>query len=878
MPIDHLLADLRGDDRFMANVVAWRTLHAQAARYAPLPPLLHPLLHAALAQRGIEQLYTHQAAAIKHALAGRNVAVVTPTASGKTLCYNLPVFHSLLADPAARALYLFPTKALAQDQLAELNDFGTLLAAATSSPLSAAAYDGDTPSAARAQLRRESRIILTNPDMLHVGILPYHPQWAEFLAGLRYVVIDEMHSYRGIFGSHMANVLRRLRRLCAHYGATPQFVLASATIANPQTLAERLIETPVALIDENGAPRGEKHVILYNPPVYDPEHGLRRASTLEAQELAARCVRAAVQTIVFGRARQTTEILLTYLRDNLQRPPAPVQDPHAAIRGYRGGYLPTERREIEAGLRSGDVRAVVATNALELGIDIGQLQAAVLCGYPGSIAGTWQQMGRAGRTQEAALALLVATGGPLDQYVIQHAEFLFEQSPEHALINPDNLMLLVDHVRCAAFELPFTVGERFGACTFTDDVLALLQEDGDLLKAGPRWLWHGEGYPARAVSLRSAGQESVVIQATGDAGPAVIGEIDHASAPLLVHEGAVYIHQGDSYLINQLDFEANVAQAEPVTIDFYTEASAEVEIDVLKIHDERVEHGAQIAHGELLVTSQVVGYRRVKRFTHETLGVFPLDYTPQQLDTSGYWFGIQPAAQQQLAQAGRWHDSINDYGPNWQDVRAKVRARDGYRCSQCGAPENPVRQHDVHHIMPFRTFGYVAGVNDAYREANRLDNLRLLCRACHQRLEATVRVRSGLDGLAYALANLAPLHLMCDRGDLGVTVMRGVAMDEAGMALTQEVALPTIYLFERIAAGLGFSTRLFELHETLVYGAEELVRRCSCPHGCPACVGPVLEEQAVRLETKQLTLGLLEVLQGKQPSHKAAPSEDIHFG
>ncbi len=882
MSINELLSDLRGDDRFMANVVTWRTLHAQDARFAPLPATLHPALRQALAQRGIEQAYTHQARAVGHALDGDNVAVVTPTASGKTLCYNLPVLHSLLSDPAARALYLFPTKALAQDQLAELGEFATALALAEDSDRwdasAIATYDGDTPSARRAQLRQSSRILLTNPDMLHVGILPYHPQWAEFMGGLRYVVIDEMHTYRGVFGSHMANVLRRLRRLCALYGAAPQFICTSATIANPQQLAEGLIEAPVALVDDNGAPRGEKHIILYNPPVYDAEHGLRRASTLEAQELAARCVLAGVQTIVFGRARQTTEVLLTYLRDRLQRPQSDIRNPHSQISGYRGGYLPAERRAIEAGLRSGAIRAVVATNALELGIDIGQLQAAVLCGYPGSIAGAWQQMGRAGRTQEAALALLVATGGPLDQYVIQHPEFLFEQSPEHALINPDNLMLLVDHVRCAAFELPFQEGERFGACTFTDDVLALLAEGGDLLQAGPRFLWHGEGYPARRISLRSAGHDSVVIQASRGDGPRIVGEVDHASAPLLVHEGAVYIHQGDSFLVSALDLDAHLAYAEPAKVDFYTEASTETEIDVLAMHESCVKHAAHVAHGELMVTSQVVGYRRIKRFTHETVGVFPLDYEPQQLDTSGYWFGILPAAQRMLAEAGQWHDSVNDYGPNWQAVRAQVRAREHHRCARCGTPEGPNRQHDVHHLMPFRTFGYVAGVNEAYLEANRLENLTLLCRACHQRLESTVRVRSGMDGLAYALANLAPLHLMCDRSDLGVTVMRGAAM-RGGDQETDEEALPTIYVYERVTAGLGFSTRLYELHDTLMSAADDLVRGCSCPHGCPACVGPVLEEQAVRLETKQLTLTLLDALRGEQVLGRVfgAGSSDIAF-
>ncbi|MCB9138521.1 MAG: DEAD/DEAH box helicase [Caldilineaceae bacterium] len=919
MAIRDLLTDLRRDERFMTNVMAWRTLHAQDARYAPAPAGLHPLLRETLAARGIEQLYTHQAAAVAHALAGRNVAVVTPTASGKTLCYNLPVLHSLLTDPAARALYLFPTKALAQDQVAELDDFITRIeesrlkiggkedaeimqAGAQSNlqsltlTLAPTTYDGDTPTARRGRIRSKNRLILSNPDMLHVGILPYHTQWIEFLSGLRYVVIDEMHTYRGIFGSHVANVLRRLRRLCAHYGAQPQFICTSATIANPQELAQWLTETPVEVVANNGAPRGEKQIILYNPPIYDAEHGLRRAATLEAQELAARCVLAGVQTIVFARARQTTEVVLTYLRERLRgenqrlkienwkkesdeqtQDDANLQSSifnlQSSISGYRGGYLPAERRAIEAGLRSGTVRAVVATNALELGIDIGQLQAAVLCGYPGSIAGTWQQMGRAGRTRDAALALLVATSGPLDQYVIQHPEFLFERSPEHALINPDNLMLLLDHVRCAAFELPFRTGEAFGACAFISDALVLLVEEGELLPAGGRLLWNGAGYPARNVSLRSSGGDRVVIQSSDDRGPQIIGEVDGPRAIYQVHDGAIYIHQGESYYIERLDLDAGIAYARPINADFYTEAGSETEIDVLAVHEEETHHGALAAHGELLVTSQVVGFRRIKRFTHETVGVEPLEYPPQQLDTSGYWFSILPETQHALAEAGLWHDSVNDYGPNWQAVRAQVRARDGYRCTQCGAPEGSLRQHDVHHIMPFRTFGYVAGVNENYREANRLSNLTLLCRACHRRLEATVRVGSGLDGLAYVLANLAPLHLMCDRSDLSVTITHGAPARATDATPNQETSgqLPTLYIFERIAAGLGFSARLYELHDALLTAAAQRVAACPCPHGCPACVGPILEEQAARLDTKRLTLALLNALRGE-----AAGSRPMH--
>ena len=483
------------------------------------------------------------------------------------------------------------------------------------------------------------------------------------------------------------------------------------------------------------------------------------------------------------------------------------------IRGYRGGYLPGERRSIEAGLRSGAVRGVVATNALELGIDIGQLQAAVLCGYPGSIASAWQQMGRAGRTREASLAILVATAGALDQYVIRHPEFLFERSPEHALINPDNLMLLVDHMRCAAFEAPFERGEPFGHSPYAADVLSLLAEQGDVQEQNGRRFWIGAAYPARDVGLRSSG-DTVAIQAETGEGQTVIGVIDAASAPLLVHAGALYLHEGQSYNVQELDLENGLAHVAPIEADYYTNVVAETQVETLAERQIRAAGGAIAAHGDLRVSVQALGYRRIKRFTHETLGVFPLDYPPRLLETSGYWISVPPETQAALEQAGSWRDSVNDYGPNWEEQRQRVRTRDGYRCTQCGAPEPPGRQHDVHHLVPFRVFGYVPGVNEAYRDANRLSNLVLVCRTCHQRLEAAVRVRGGLDGLAYAVSNLAPLYLMCDPSDLGVHVRR--AEQAAAQRNTAEsLQPPAVFIYER-GGGLGFSARLFELHDTLL--------------------------------------------------------------
>jgi DEAD/DEAH box helicase domain-containing protein len=885
MSLSYLLEELRRDPKFMANVTAWQTLPARPARTSPIPDALHPALIAGLQSRGIDRLYLHQHQALDHTLAGRHVAVVTPTASGKTLCYNLPVLHRLLADPQSRALYLFPTKALAHDQLQELGIWRSVLEKtpqASISNLQFDAYDGDTPTAQRARIRRIARLLITNPDMLHTGILPYHAAWADFFSGLQIIVIDEMHVYRGVFGSHVANVLRRLQRIAAFYGSYPQFVLTSATIANPGQLAERLIESPVTVIAENGAPQGEKQIILYNPPLYDPARGLRRSSVLESQEIATRLLLGGVQTIVFGRSRLTIELLLTYLRQRMTSQ-ALLSDFQSAIRGYRGGYLPEERRSIEAGLRNGDVRAVVATNALELGIDIGQLEAALICGYPGTIASTWQQMGRAGRTTDVSLAILVATAGALDQYIANHPEYLLERSPEHAFVNPDNLMLLVDQIRCAAFELPFAVGESFGQSTLSADVLALLAEQGDVRPYGGRYLWQGEGYPAHRISLRSTGGDTVVIQRRLNDGPVrMIGEIDVASAPLLVHTGAVYIHEGQSYLVESLDLENRLASVAPASVDFYTDANTQTEIEVLDIHDSKEAPGAMVHHGNLTVTSQVTDYRRIRHYTHETIGSYPLDYPPQRLETSGYWFEITLAAQDILMRANQWHDSPNDYGPNWAIQRQKVRVREGFRCKECGAPEPANSQHDVHHLVPFRTFAYIPGLNENYKEANRLSNLVLLCRRCHRRLEAGVRTRGGLDGLAYALQNLAPLFLMCDRSDIGVSVMRG---EQAGRSKDGDSTspLPRIYIFEQIAAGLGFTRQLFENHDELLASVEDLIRACGCRHGCPACVGPVPligDGNVPLLNTKELALALLGVLRPERPSQPVSSpplGEEINF-
>jgi len=627
------IASLLADPTLEPLIAAHRVLDARAPRHAAWPAGLDARLVTTLRGRGVEALYTHQAAAIEHARAGRNVVIVTPTASGKTLCYNLPVLDAIARDPAARALYLFPTKALAADQLAELRS----LADGAELDLKTSTYDGDTPASVRSVVRAAGQVVITNPDMLHAAILPHHTKWFKLFENLQYVVIDELHTYRGLFGSHVANVIRRLRRICRHYGADPVFICASATIANPAELAERLIEAPVQLVDDNGAPRGRKHVVIVNPPVVNPQLGLRGSSLLTAQRLAQRLIGDGVQTIVFARSRTSVEVLTTYLREAL--PAAPGHP--SAIHGYRGGYLPNERREIERGLRDGRVRGVVATNALELGIDIGGLDAAISVGYPGTIASTWQQMGRSGRRNGTSLSVMVASSAPIDQFLATHPDYFFDHSPEHGLINPDNLHLLLDHLKASAFELPVPAHERFGLDE-TATLLDVLSEDGFLRRADDdRYYWSHENFPASSFSLRSAAQENVVIiDTTGDR-HRVIGEVDLFAAPMLVHEQAIYMHEGAQFHVDRLDWDERKAYVTRVDVDYYTDADLGVTLKVLDVFEQSAA-GAR-AHGEVMVAWHATLFKKIKFHTHENVGWGPINLPEQQMHTPACWLVLPDA-------------------------------------------------------------------------------------------------------------------------------------------------------------------------------------------------------------------------------------------
>jgi len=618
-------------------VTAAHRLPAVTASFAPFPVGTDERLRGALATRGIDQLYTHQAEAFAHVLARRNVVTITPTASGKTLCYNGPVLDAILKDPSTRALYLFPTKALAQDQLAELHALTQTITQGTETQIGVFTYDGDTPSDARRAVRGKAHVVLSNPDMLHSGILPHHPRWAKLFENLRFVVIDELHAYRGVFGSHLANILRRLRRVCRHYGSDPVFICSSATIANPRELAEGLTGRPFELIEKSGAPRGEKFFLFVNPPVVNAELGIRRSYLAEARRVSLEFLRHNLQLIVFAQSRLAVEILTTYLKDAFHGPPGAAD----VIRGYRGGYLPNRRREIERGLREAQVRAVVSTNALELGIDIGALDVSVMAGYPGTIAATWQRAGRAGRRTTRSAAVLVASSAPLDQFVVRNPSYFFDGTPEHALINPDNLHILVDHVKCAAFELPFSDDEQFGTVD-VKQVLDVLSEEGFVHYADGQWNWTHESYPADAVSLRSVSSDNFVVVDTTH-GERVIGETDFTSGPSTLHEKAIYIVEGDLYQVERFDFDGRKAYVRSVDCDYYTNAITYTKVTILDTFESDSEGRAARQQGEVHVASRVVGFKKIKFYTNENVGSGELDLPEQQMHTSSYWLTIPTA-------------------------------------------------------------------------------------------------------------------------------------------------------------------------------------------------------------------------------------------
>ncbi len=835
------------------SITSVREIAPRPARYGEWHGNLQPELIEAYRARGIEAPYIHQSGVWEHVFAGRDVVVVTPTASGKTLCYNVPILQTVLDDPAARALYLFPTKALSQDQVNELQE----VIDALGTDIKTFTYDGDTPSDARQAIRAQGHLVVTNPDMLHLGILPHHTRWQKLFENLRYVVVDELHTYRGVFGSHLANLLRRLQRICRFYGSDPVFICSSATIANPKELAEALLEREVELVEENGAPQARKYFVLYNPPVINEQLGIRAGALSHARKWARLFLRENVQTIVFAGSRLHVEILTKYLKDTFDR----KQVGEGLIRGYRGGYLPRMRREIEAGLRDGSIRGVVSTNALELGIDIGDLQACVMAGYPGSIASAWQQAGRAGRRAGTSVAILVASSRPLDQFMVTHPDYFFGSSPEHGRINPDNLLILVSHIKCAAFELPFEEDESFGGEPL-EEILDYLVEQKVLNKAGTRWHWMVDAYPADGVSLRSADPENFVVIDRSDK-TRVLAEVDFDSAPETLYEGAIYMVQSEQYQVEQLDYDNRKAFVRKVDTDYFTDAISYTRVRILDVFDSTAD-GARTT-GTPLVESE----------DREVID------EEQPLD------GIGVRADETLIAVG-----ATDIG----DMEERAGA-----AGTIGEGDSYIAEfgevHVLTHVSGFKKIKFYTSENVGYGDVNLPDHemhtTSFWLTVPEVVLEPLERTRAeivdGMFGIAYALQEVAALFMMCDvrdmgrsvgdksatwcaslgRGSRGVRYSTGTGSEERDINLEGlETFQPTIFLYDNYPGGIGFSSSLFDLAAELLQGTLDLIRNCGCEEGCPSCVGPVGEVssqgRAVATEILELVLGVGDGLPGRQ--------------
>jgi DEAD/DEAH box helicase domain-containing protein len=815
------LENILNSPEFAPHIVENRLIPAAEGRYAPFPKGLDGRIAAALRRRGIERLYTHQAEVWERAAEGRNTAVVTPTASGKTLCYNLPCLQALLADGQARCLYLFPTKALSQDQQAELNEIvealesgggtpspcGALRCAAPPSPgapppnprplIKAATYDGDTPESLRAAARDTGRIIISNPDMLHAGILPNHPRWIKFFSRLAYVVIDEAHAYRGVLGSHVANVIRRLKRIAAFYGARPRFILCSATIANPRELAEALIGEEVCLVDKNGAPRGEKRVILYNPPLVDAVQGIRRSVVTESRRWMLAFLKGGIKTILFAHSRIKAEVAASYVNEDLKN--LYTDNQRIRVEAYRGGLLPNERREIERGLREGAVQGVVSTNALELGIDIGGLDASVVAGFPGSFNSFWQQSGRAGRRGGVSVSVFVATASPLDQFIMDDPEWFFGKGAEEGRIDPDNPYILTDHVKCACFELPFqdkaleTGAEPFGEGA--GEALAILEEAGVVRHTGGKWHWADRSFPAEGISLRSATADNVVIIDVTGGRNAVIGEMDRPSAKEMLFVNAVYLHRGRQYLVESLDIANRKCLVREAEVNYFTDGLVKTDIKVLSEDEEfvyGVEEGSEDARsGTRERVEQITAARRE-----------PQEKPQYGIEASGR--GGRSGADVVCAARGVLGDVlVRSQAAKFKKIRFHTHENVGY--GDIDLPEEE---------MQTRALALLFGGDAAGGRA----------------LAALDEEEAGsvLSGAGTLIRHIAPVFLLCDPRDLGL----------AERVRDPHFDVPALYIYDKYPGGTGLAEALARRTEDLFHAIDRVIRRCPCQSGCPSCVGP----------------------------------------
>lgn len=837
MNIYTLFTHIKNNPLFNENVVFWQNQKSLSSHTFDFPEWINTSLIASLKTHGIITLYSHQLEAINLIQSGKNIVVTTGTASGKSLCYQIPIINQLLNDGHSTALLFFPTKALTNDQL---KSFSTILSADEMflEQNLAAVYDGDTPASQRGLIRQKARILLTNPDMLNIGILPHHTNWAHFFENLKFIVIDEIHLYRGVFGSHIANLIRRLKRVAAFYGAKPQFIMTSATIANPIELAQNLTEEEVASIESDGSPKGEKTFAIYNPPFVNSDLGIREGVLSTCTKFASLILYYGIQTLVFCGTRKFVELLL---REIKATNPAYTHQ----IRGYRSGYLKKDRREIEEGLKSGSIKLAVATNALELGVDIGGVDAVLMAGYPGSICSLRQRMGRSGRSQNPSVSILVTSMNPLDQFFARNPNYLLERPLEQALINANNPLILLPHIKSAAFEIPFNNQDSFGSLKWTElvEYLDYLCEEGILQKKREKYYWLSESYPANDYSLRSTLSDRILIQYENEEIIETIGEVDYNSALWMVHPGAVYLQDGLTFLVKTLDLNKSIAKLVDHHTDYITEPILSQEIEPLS-EIKKIENEFFILHyGEIEVTSQVTAFKKIKNSSKEILSIEDLDLPSVKLQTTGFWLELNEKCVSKMRTESLWLSDPNDYGKDWNRIRELVRRRDRFTCQSCGRIEENIPFH-VHHKIPFKCFVSIEKANDA-------DNLITLCPICHRLAEANIKIRSALSGLKYLMTNLAPLLVLCESSDLGAN-----ADPNAKYANLN----PVIMIYDAIPAGIGLSESLFERINELLEKCLRLAEQCECQDGCPSCVGPSSE---MGIGGKKETIYLLQTLLGE---------------
>lgn len=820
------------------NIASHFTQGAQEPQTTPFPAYLRAELLQYCIKKGINNLYSHQAKALDHIHQNRNVVITTGTSSGKSLIYQLAIFQQWLEDADSTALMLYPTKALENDQVRPLQEMQAVCSGDSEVwSLFSSIYDGDTSKQSRKAIRNNAQILLTNPDMLHMSLLPHHTLWKRFFSNLRYVVIDEVHVYKGVFGSHFANLMRRLKRILEFYHADPQFILTSATIHDPKEFAQKLIEEEFISIERDGSARGEKELIFYNPPLVDPALGVRKGIIDEGLNILHKLMERNVQTIAFVRARQTVEIVLRRSKEKYG---------DSSLSGYRSGYLAQERRSIEKGLKDGSLRSVVATNALELGVDIGGMDCVLLLGYPGTIAAFLQQIGRAGRTGDPSAAIFVASMDPLDQFILINPAFILDNNPEQPLINPDNVLLLFNQLRCAAYEKPFAQGESFGSVppAMVEQYLQVLSAKGDLIQQGEQYFWIGEQYPSADISIRSISASPYDLYEMNEGGKLrKVGEVDGESAFWMVHPGAIYLHSGESYLVEDLHMETHKVILRKGEFDYYTKPKQEMEIAIDSTLTQKGDAKAAYHFGDVTVTSQVVGFDQIDWKTYEVIRSSEISLPSSDLATQACWLTFSEKTINALRKEQLWGSDRNDYGKDWELIRKKILDRDGYRCALCGKVDVNGSQLHVHHKQPLRTF------TNRFR-ANHPSNLVTLCDSCHRRVEQTVRVRSALSGLGYIVSHMAPLYLMCDIRDTGVYIEP--RWKEIGN-------MPVIMLYDNFPGGIGLSETLYEKYQDILENAQKVITGCACSAGCPSCVGPVNQEL---FDHKKATLALIHEIIG----------------